>query len=87
MTKEFCDRCGELISFGNYKTGDHAHVMGAKDFPERTFYVEIKINYQYERNWKLCAYCANEIIDEAHKKVVEARDKEGGFDKMREAAK
>lgn len=60
MTREFCDKCGELIPDGKYKTG--AHVELKDGF--MPWIVETKISRA--GTWKLCIYCADELMDMAN---------------------
>jgi hypothetical protein len=70
MTKEFCDRCGELISDGNYKTG--SIVLLNEEGTQIAWQVEVSIKLIkqscMEKNWKLCTYCADEVMDMANAK-------------------
>jgi hypothetical protein len=71
MTKDFCDRCGELIPDNKYSTGKTVYVDSPK--PNIPFIVEIKIGWAV-KDWKLCTYCCREIIHEAYTKLHREED-------------
>ncbi len=74
MTKDFCDRCGELIPPGRYATGSHTNIPGPPGKESVVFSVEIKIQHA-ELNWKLCLYCCDEVIDESYRQIVGSRER------------
>ena len=71
MTKDFCDRCGNLISDNHSLRGDNVELCGPKG--EKSFWlVSVKVTHAFP-NWKLCYVCFDAVVDEAYRFLVAKR--------------
>ena len=82
MTKEFCDRCGELIVNHHHSHSDVGWVENPSgevltNGKRQSFSVEFNVVYPYVQlhSLRLCYDCRDAVIDQAYQFLLKERKK------------